>query len=220
MKDNLQKKLWESGLLEKGDSSQIEIFKKNHKKEQVQHFSDEHEKTHRKKLISFTEEEFEFLQKQALNYGYKQLSPFLKDVMFAFLTRVHISPDKEQQNEILISVREMKNDVLESMKYIHLNEAVTSQDIQNLISRIDKLDLSIEDKLNSVLPLREWIENQIKKDTLFISKLLQIVSILIKYWNKFNLKKSLRVIILSCMKSIQPEFSILSNSLDVCNSKR
>ena len=180
MKDSLQKKLWESGLLENGDSSEIEIFKKNHKKEQVKYFSTEHDKTHRKKLISFTEDEFEFLQKQALKYGYKQLSPFLKDIMFAFLTGTNISPEKEQQNEILISVREMKNDVLESMKYIHLNEAVTSQDIQNLILRIDKLDLSIEDKLNSILSLREWIENQIKKDPIFISKLLQIISVLIK----------------------------------------
>ena len=180
MKDNLQKKLWESGLLDKGDSSQIEVFKKNHKKEQAQYFSTEHDKTHRKKLISFTEEEFEFLQKQALKYGYKQLSPFLKNVMFAFLTGVHISPDKEQQNEILISVREMKNDVLESMKYIHLNEAITSQDIQDLISRIDELDISIEGKLNSILSLKEWIEIQIKKDSLFISKLLQTISVLIK----------------------------------------
>jgi hypothetical protein len=176
MKNSLQKKLWESGLFEQGDSSKIEDFKKTHRKDYLKKYNQEYREQTKRKSLNFTQDEFSFLEEEAEKYNYKQLAPFLKDILFAYLNESFINPDKNAIDEITHTLREINNAINESLKYVHLSQDVTLNDIQLIKQNISQIETSIERTLSSPPNLSKWIDKQQEKDADFISKLLKTLS--------------------------------------------
>jgi hypothetical protein len=174
-KNKLQQKLFESGLIEKGNIADIKAFKRQHRLEYaLNHQKEYSEKTVRKTLI-FTKEEMGFLTEKASEYNMK-LSPFIKELTFAYLLGYFVSPDENQKNSIEVELREMKNRITESIQYIHLNENISVKDIEALLQKITTLQESLYKHLENPPILKDWIENQIEKDELFLSKLLKAIA--------------------------------------------
>lgn len=179
MKNNLQNKLFASGLIEEGDASKIQAFKDSHKKQEQKNYVKEYRtNTHRKELI-FSSEEFEFLQLKLAEYGNPKLSTLLKEVIFSYFNGKYIFPDKEALNQITNGIREVNNRIAESIQYVHLSHEITPDDIQTLKKQIHDLEIKIEAILTSPPELRSWIQKQVARDDLFIPKILQTVSQLI-----------------------------------------
>jgi hypothetical protein len=174
-KNKLQQKLFESGLIEKGNTADIRAFKRQHTLEYaLNHQKEYSEKTVRKTLI-FTKEEMGFLTEKASEYNMK-LSPFLKELAFAYLLGYFVNPDKNQKKVIEEELREMKNRITESIQYVHLNKNVSIKDIEALIQKITTLQETLNKHLENPPKLEDWIENQIEKDALFLSKLLKAIA--------------------------------------------
>ena len=141
-KNHLQNQLFEQGLIEEGNSTKINAFKKAYRSSYAKKYNQNfRERTIRKTLI-FTPEEFEYLQEQATLYQMK-LSPFLKSLIFAYLKASFIHPEKEKLTEIELLLREINQRVAESIQYIHLSQEIKIKDIEALKMAIAGLEKSM-----------------------------------------------------------------------------
>ncbi len=176
MKNNLQKKLFESGLIEDGDSAKINAFKQAHRADYARDYNTSfNAKTIRKTLI-FTPDEFEYLEEQAKAYNYTQLSPFLKLLIFSYLNSSFIHPEKEILSEIEHLLREINRRIAESIQYIHLSREIKTSDIEAIKMDIAELEKSISSTLKNPPRLIEWLKHQIEKDEMFLPKLLKSIA--------------------------------------------
>jgi len=174
-KNNLQNKLFDSGLIETGDSEKINAFKKAYRQDYAKQYNkDFNVKTKRKTLI-LTMEEFEYLEEQAKIYKMK-LSPFLKLLIFSYLNSSFIFPEKETLTEIEHLLREINRRIATSIQYIHLSNEIKMSDIQSIKMDISELEKSISKTLKNPPRLEEWLNIQIVKDELFLPKLLKAIA--------------------------------------------
>jgi len=174
-KNNLQNKLFESGLIEKGNPAKINEFKKAYRSDYAKDYNHEFNVKNKRKTLIFTPEEFEYLEEQATKYKMK-VSPFLKALIFAYLNATFIYPEKETLLEIEKLLREINRRVTESIQYIHLSENITVNDIQSIKMDISALDKYISNALKNPPRIEIWLKNQIAKDDLFLPKLLQEIA--------------------------------------------
>ncbi len=176
MKNNLQKKLFESGLIEDGDTAKINAFKKAYRADYARDYNkDFNSKTIRKTLI-FTPEEFQYLEEQAKANNNTQLSPFLKLLIFSYLRATFIHPESERLTEIENILREINRRIAESIQYIHLSKEIKASDIEAIKMDIAELEKSLSSTLNNPPRLIEWLKHQIEKDEMFLPKLLKSIA--------------------------------------------
>lgn len=174
-KTNLQKKLFDSGLIEEGDSDKIIAFKKQYRSEYSKAYNQEYrEKTVRKTLI-FNTTEFDYLEAQAKVHKMK-LSPFLKTVIFSYLEATFVFLDQDKLSAIETNLREINARIAQSIQYIHLSNEVSLNDIESLKLAVFDLEKSIKTTLNKPPRLETWIEDHQEKNSLFISKLLEVIA--------------------------------------------
>lgn len=174
-KSNLQQKLFDSGLIEKGDIVAINAFKKKHQSEYTKEYNTAYrEKTVRKTLI-FTISEFEYLEAQA-KISKLKLSPFLKAIIFAYLKKTFVFLEKETLSDIEVLLREMNGRIAESIQYVHLSNEVSLKDIEQIKQSIFELEKSITQTLHHPPSLDFWIQNHQVNDNLFVSKLLESIA--------------------------------------------
>ena len=172
---NLQQKLFDSGLIEKGTIKEIRAFKKEHRSEYSKEYNQAYrEKTIRKTLI-FSVSEFDYLETQAKAYKMK-LSPFLKAVIFGYLQETFVFIEKETLTDIEALLREINGRVSQSIQYVHLSNEISLKDIETIKLAIFELEKSITKTLHQPPSLATWIQNHQEKDALFISKLLESIA--------------------------------------------
>lgn len=175
MKNNLQKELFERGLIEEGDINKINAFKKAYRAEYAKDYNkDFNVKTIRKTLI-FTPEEFQYLEEQAQTYKQK-LSPFLKLLIFSYLNATFIHPDIERLTKIEQQLREMNRRIAESIQYIHLSQEIKASDIEYIKKNISTLEQTISSTLAHPPRLEEWLRQQADTNDLFIPHLLKSIA--------------------------------------------
>lgn len=175
MKNNLQHKLFESGLIEEGDSAKINAFKKAYRADYAKTYNKDFQGKMKRKTLIFTPDEFEYLEAQAEQYQMK-LSPFLKSLIFAYLNASFISTERETLTEIEALLREINRRIGESIQYIHLSETITVNDIQSLKMDIAELEKALSKSLQNPPRLEEWLKNHIEQDELFLPKLLRAIA--------------------------------------------
>lgn len=175
MKNNLQKELFERGLIEEGDTSKINAFKKAYRAEYAKDYNTAfNTKTVRKTLI-FTPEEFQYIKEQAQAYKQK-LSPFLKLLIFSYLNATFIHPDLETLTEIEQQLRDMNRRIAESIQYIHLSQEIKASDIEDIKKSISAMEQSISSTLAQPPRLEEWLRKQVDTNDLFIPHLLKSIA--------------------------------------------
>lgn len=175
MKNNLQKELFERGLIEEGDSNKINAFKKAYRADYAKDYNkDFNAKTVRKTLI-FSPEEFQHLEEQAKVYNMK-LSPFLKLLIFSYLNATFIHPEQELLTDIEHLLREINRRIAESIQYIHLSREIKVSDIEAIKMSISELETSVSSTLNNPPRLEEWLGQQIAKNDMFLPKLLESIA--------------------------------------------
>lgn len=178
---DLQQKLFDSGLIEKGDVSKINAFKKAHRTEYIKQYNADFSKDKKQKLLVFTVEEFQQLEILAKQYNMK-LSPFIKASVFAYHNSVYIPLDTDKITAIEQTLRTMNSRIAESIQYVHLSNQISVKDLENIKQAIFELEKAIAETLHQPPNLETWLKNHQQKDVLFISKLLEhIAQFLTKY---------------------------------------
>ena len=114
-KHNLQHKLFESGLIEQGNSAKIEAFKKAYRADYAKTYNKEFDSKTKRKTLIFTPDEFAYLEAQAKANEMK-LSPFLKALIFAYLNSTFISAEPQKLTEIETLLREINRRFGESIQ--------------------------------------------------------------------------------------------------------
>jgi hypothetical protein len=174
-KNNLQKKLWESGLIEEGNSQKINDFKKAFKANYAKEYNEEFDKRTKRKTLIFTTLEFEYLQNLAKKHNLN-LSQFLKGSIFAYNNLTFIFPDPEKLTSIEEILREINRRISQSVQYVHLSSEVKMADIQEIKMTVSELEKSVSNVLKTPPRLEDWLKTQIDKDEMFLPKLLQAIS--------------------------------------------
>lgn len=174
MKKNLRNSLFESGILNR-NAEQIDAFKKEHRKKYQQDYNKDLAKKLKRKAILFTEEEFNYLLDQAKLHSNMKLAPFLREVIFAYLSGSFISPNKDSISNIEFLLRNIQNKVSNYSQHLFKSE-LTLEDIQGLKNQIKELDDFTRKALNNPPRLETWLESQIENDELFLQKLLTTIA--------------------------------------------
>lgn len=174
-RNKLQKELFARGLVEEGNTDKINLFKKAYRAKYAKEYNKEFVAKNSRKTLIFTPEEMEYLQEQAKKYQMK-LSPFLKATIFAYLNSTFIFPEKDLLTNIEITLREINNRIAESIQYIHFSKTLTIEDIQQIKLQISQIEKSLSDNLKTPPSLENWLDSQVKKDEMFLPKLLKIIA--------------------------------------------
>lgn len=178
MKDSTSKNL-QTKIFKLFDDKQydedLEALKKTHRKEYLKQKHQEYKLKWKKETIRFTHEEFKELDEIASRYGYKR-SPFLKACIFAYINDSYITPDNSQIKSFENSINEISQSINESVRYIHLNQAIKLEDVEAIKIQIHQLELAITNTLREPPNLKEWLVFQMKNDDRFISKLKETLN--------------------------------------------
>jgi len=170
MRNRLRDNLFSSGLIEEGDSQKIRDFKTKYQKEQSAAYMKEYQKKNKRKTLVFSPEQFTYLQNQANKHNMK-LSPFLSAVIFAYLESSFVFPDEKSLSSIEMLLREINQRVAESIQYVHMSQTVELSDLEQIKKRIQSLEYYISETLGNPPRLENWIEDQVKKDDMFLPKI-------------------------------------------------
>lgn len=174
-KSNLQQELFDSGLIEEGNAEKIEAFKKKHRADYMKSYNQNFSKDKKQKLMVFTMEEFQELETLAKKYNMK-LSPFIKASTFAYHQNQYIPIEEYKISEIESILREINSRIASSIQYIHLSEQIYIKDIENIKQSLFKLERNIAHILSNPPRLDTWIANNLQKDDLFLTKLLESIA--------------------------------------------
>lgn len=174
-KTNLQQKLFDSGVLEHGSNKAIQDFKTTHFKAYKQQYNKEYQQKNIRKTLIFTPEEFEFLQTEADQHQQK-LSPFLKQVIFAYFKGSFVLPTTTQLTETETLLRQINQRIAESIQYVHLSESVSIQDIETIKQTIAQLEIKLTEILHQPPKLNEWLNLQTQQNPRFVADILHTIA--------------------------------------------
>lgn len=172
---NLQQKLFDSGLIEKGTIKEIAAFKKRHRTEYVKQYNSAFSTDKKQKLLVFTLDEFQQLETLSKQYKMK-LSPFIKASIFAYHNNSYIPIDKHKISDIEALLREINGRISQSIQYVHLSNEISLKDLESIKQAIFELEKSIAQTLHQPPSLEVWLKNQQAKDEQFISTLLESIA--------------------------------------------
>lgn len=175
MKNNLQQKLFESGLIEQGDSDKIEAFKKAHKTDYDQNYNKEYKTKTKKVRLTFTDEEKEYLNDLAKMYDVP-LATLLKSSIFAYHNDTYIHLDDAEFENIEHFHREMERRISSTVRFIHTSEEIKKADLEELKMNQNELRKFVIQALRNPPRLEKWLDNHIEKDELFLPKLLETIA--------------------------------------------
>jgi len=175
MKNKLQHKLFESGLIEKGNTDDINAFKKAYKTDYDQAFNKQYKAKTEKVRLTFTIEEKEYLKDLAKIFK-MPLATMLKVTIFAYHNGTYIHLEREKFEHIEDYHREMERRISEIVRHIHTSAEITTSDIEHIKMIQDEFTKLIIQKLENPPRLEEWLENHIEKDEMFLSKLLRSIA--------------------------------------------
>ena len=178
-KDSLQSELFAKGLVEKGDIEEIQKFKRERNRKRTNQNNKAYLKDKKVKSLVFTTKEYQRLADLAKEHKMPEAT-FLKACIFGYIDSVYINADTHTVKNISNLLLSIKNHVLESLRYVHLNQSITYQDIQAITQQITDLELFITSTLSNSPRLSVWLQRQQEKDEHFIANLLVSVSQLLK----------------------------------------
>lgn len=174
-KQDLQTKLFDSGLVEKGVAQNILSFKQDHREAYQKDYQKQYKNKRHQKLLSFTPEEMGYLQEKADQHEMK-LSPFMKATMFAYINASFVFPSQRSLTNIETLLRQLNNRVSESLAYVHLSKDVTLHEIQTVKTQVSQVESFIRTTLERPPRLEKWLEEQMEDDELFLPKLLSAIA--------------------------------------------
>ena len=174
-KNNLQHKLFESGLIEKGNTDNINAFKKAYKTDYDQTYNKQYKAKTEKVRLIFTIEEKEYLKDLAKSLG-MPLATMLKASIFAYHNGTYIHLEREKFANIEDFHREMERRISTIVRHIHTSAEIKISDIEEIKMTQDELRKFVIQSLENPPPLEEWLETHIEKDELFIPKLLRAIA--------------------------------------------
>ncbi|QMU65544.1 MAG: hypothetical protein GKR88_15465 [Flavobacteriaceae bacterium] len=186
-KDNLQNKLFESGLIEKGNLEDIEAFKRQHKLEYALEHQKEYSKKRVRKTLILTHKEFAFLSEMASKHKMK-LPPFMVYLMFKSLREIQIEPTDIVQKEILSLLRSIDNSFTEQCLVTKFNPQIDQSVIASNKEEVSKRIQDIEDLLLYPPKLIDWLSFQVQNDAQFIIKLLQEISLYLQNSHDYKIQ--------------------------------
>ncbi len=174
MSKNLRDQIFASGILESGNPEELAQFKKTYRQVYKKEYNKAFAAKHKRKTLVFKPEELTYLEEQAKAYHMK-LAPFLKAVIFGYLSSTFISPNKESLSNIEFLLRQMQ-DKISNLAPSLFRQGVDLSLIQELKDQIRELDSFMRNALNNPPRLEKWIEDQMKNDPDFIPKLLTAIA--------------------------------------------
>lgn len=173
---NLRNSLFESGILDNGSSDDIRAFKETHRKKYLSEYNKDYNKRTVRKTIILSPDEMTYLQEKAKDYQAKNLSDFLRNVLFAYLDQSYIFPQPEQVTRIEDLLIDIQNRITQTLMYVHMSERIGVADIEQIKQQIRTVEIHIEQALKKPLPLHDFIEKEIGKDKHFLQRLMRIIS--------------------------------------------
>jgi len=172
---NLQQKIFKFFDEKKGNDVELESLKKKHRQEYLKQKHQEYKTKWKKETLRFTADELEELGNLATKHGYKR-APFLKACIWAYINDFYVIVDDSKIRKIELGITQIHNSINESLRYVHLNENITFQDIEAIKQQVHNLEIKISDALRNPPNLRVWLQTQMKNDENFIKNLQSILT--------------------------------------------
>ena len=174
-KNNLQIKLFESGIIEKGDREAIEAFKKAYKKDYDQAYSKAYKEETKRIKITFTIPQDKRLRELSKQYNIP-LATLVKNCCFAYLDNTYIHLDESTLFTLEDYHKEMDRRISSIVVHIHTSKEITASDLEDIKFTQSEFRTLIKEALEQPPCLEKWLDYHIQQDEFFISKLLQAVA--------------------------------------------
>lgn len=171
---NLQEKIFKFFDDKKYDTDLQEV-KKEHRKEYFKQKQEEYKKKWRKIVLRFSYEELEQIDTIAQNHNLKRAT-FLKKCVFAYINDVFILPNDKQVNILENSINKIQQNINESIRYVHLNQNISREDLEVIKQQIHRLELVVSKSFRTPPNLHLWLLDQINQDHRFIVRLQEILN--------------------------------------------
>ncbi len=173
MNKNLRDSIFESGILE-GNTDQLNEFKKEFRRAYKKQYNKKYTSSKtKKKALTFTPEEWEYLEEQSKKYNMR-MATFLKSLIFAYLSSTFIHQDEESISNIEYLLRQIQNKLSGIAPHLFTTESGLME-LQELKNQIRVLDDFVREAL---IPKRldVFIDSNLSKDSMFLQKLLSAVA--------------------------------------------
>lgn len=173
---NLRNSLFDSGILDTASKTELEAFKESHRKRYLSEYNAEYYKKKVRKTIILSYDEMEYLKKKAKDYQAKNLSDFMRSVLFAYLDQSYIFPQADQITRIEDLLIGIQNRITQTILYIDQAGRVGVADIEQVKQQIRSLEIHLEQVLKKPLPLHDFIAREVERDRHFLQRLMRIIS--------------------------------------------
>lgn len=174
-------KLWEyldsSGVLVSGTEEQIKAVKEKYRKEYLLEFKRKQREKGREITIKFEKDgaELKTIEASAKKHALP-VPEFIRTASLAYCRQTFITPNKLQ----IAQLQQVLSGCLDEIKIITSRKDSylfqQEQKITDIEKRIIKLETDIEQILNQVMPIEEYIRDAIKKEPSIREKLLTLLT--------------------------------------------